>query len=118
MVWDGLFHAFTWIVTLIGISLLWRAGNRDDVPRQTRIFAGSLALGWGLFNLVEGLIDHQLLGIHHVHPGAGQVAWDVGFLVFGIVSIIVGWAAVKRGRRETTSRGGVRIAAPSPASSR
>ena len=37
------------------------------------------------FNVVEGLIDHQWLGIHHVHPGAGQLAWDVGFLLFGTV---------------------------------
>lgn len=23
-------------------------------------------MGWGLFDLVEGLVDHQLLGAHHV----------------------------------------------------
>jgi uncharacterized membrane protein len=113
MVWDGLFHAFTWIVTFIGLLLLWRAGQRNDVPRTTRIFAGSLALGWGLFNVVEGLIDHQLLGIHHVHPGAGQLAWDVGFLLFGAALIVAGWVAIKRGRSETTSPGGLRIAATS-----
>jgi uncharacterized membrane protein len=112
MVWDGLFHAFTWMVTLAGVLLLWRATRRDDVARDTRTFAGSLALGWGLFNLVEGLIDHQLLGIHHVHPGAGQVAWDVGFLLFGAALILAGWAAIKRGRRETTSPGRLRVVSP------
>jgi uncharacterized membrane protein len=25
-----------------------------------------MILGWGLFNLVEGVIDHHLLNIHHV----------------------------------------------------
>ena len=80
---------------------------------STRIFAGSLALGWGLFNLVEGLIDHQLLGIHHVHPGAGQLAWDVGFLLFGAALIVAGWAAIKRGRSETDIPGGLRTAATS-----
>jgi uncharacterized membrane protein len=25
-----------------------------------------LLAGWGVFNLVESIIDHQLLGIHHV----------------------------------------------------
>jgi uncharacterized membrane protein len=69
MVWDGLFHAFTWLMVSAGVWRLWRAGKRPDVPWSTRTFVGSLALGWGLFNFVEGLISHQLLGIHHVHPG-------------------------------------------------
>jgi uncharacterized membrane protein len=98
MLWDGLFHAFTWMMTVVGLASLWRAGHRADVPWSTRTFVGALLLGWGLFNLVEGTIDHQLLGIHHVHPGAGQLAWDVGFLVFGAVLVTVGWAlAAERG---------------------
>jgi hypothetical protein len=40
-------------------------------------------MGWGLFNVIEGLIDHHLLGIHHVHPGDGQLAWDLAFLALG-----------------------------------
>ena len=31
-----------------------------------RLHVGVLLAGWGGFNLVEGLVDHQLLGIHHV----------------------------------------------------
>lgn len=104
MVWDGLFHAFTWITTFVGLVLLWRAGKRSDVPWSSRVFAGSLTLGWGVFNLVEGLVDHQLLGIHHVHPGEGQLAWDVGFLVFGAALIVAGWAAI-RSRRSESPRG-------------
>jgi uncharacterized membrane protein len=96
MFWDGLFHALTWVVTLAGILLLWRASGRGDVSRRTRTFAGSLALGWGIFNLVEGLIDHQILGIHHVHPGAGQLGWDIGFLISGAALIIGGWIAIER----------------------
>lgn len=100
MVWDGLFHAFTWIVTTIGVGLLWRAAGRPEVPHSTRILVGSMSLGWGLFNVVEGIVDHQLLGIHHVHPGRGQLAWDMGFLLVGAVLVglgawlvLSGWAA-------------------------
>ena len=57
-----------------------------------------MILGWGLFNFIEGLIDHQLLGIHHVHPGAGQLAWDLGFLAFGLGQIGIGYALIRRGR--------------------
>jgi len=105
MFWDGLFHAFTWLVTAIGIGLLWRAGKRPEVPWSTRTFVGSLSLGWGAFNVVEGLIDHQWLGIHHVHPGANQLAWDVGFLLFGALLVVGGWALIRAGREHSRPRG-------------
>jgi uncharacterized membrane protein len=90
MVWDGLFHAFTWIVTAIGIGMLWHAGSRKSGPWSARTFVGALLGGWGLFNLVEGVVDHQMLGVHHVHPGVNEVAWDVGFLVFGAALVFAG----------------------------
>jgi uncharacterized membrane protein len=99
MVWDGLFHAFTWLMTVAGVTRLWLAGKRSDVPWSTRTFVGSLALGWGLFNAIEGLIDHQLLGIHHVHPGPGQLAWDLAFIASGVSLIGIGLWLVRSGRR-------------------
>ncbi len=104
MVWDGLFHAFTWVITAMGLALLWRAGQRTNVPWSTRTFVGSLALGYGLFNLVEGVIDHHLLGLHHVHPGLNQFAWDVGFLGFGAVLVISGWSLIWGGQGDTAPR--------------
>jgi uncharacterized membrane protein len=104
MAWDGLFHAFTWIMTAIGLALLWRAGQRPDVAWSTRTFVGSLAFGWGLFNVVEGIIDHQILGIHHVHPGAHQLAWDVGFVMFGALLVVLGGMLVRAGRGDETPR--------------
>ncbi|BAY08557.1 DUF2243 domain-containing protein [Calothrix sp. NIES-2098] len=95
MVWDGLFHALDWVLTVVGVALLWRAGGRDDVPWSSQIFIGSILLGFGLFNVVEGLIDHQILGIHHVKPGPNQLAWDLGFLIFGALLVVVGWLMIK-----------------------
>lgn len=42
---------------MAGLLLLWRAAKRGQVPWSTRIFGGALALGWGVFNLVEGVIS-------------------------------------------------------------
>jgi uncharacterized membrane protein len=95
MFWDGLFHAFTWIVTAVGIAVLWRAGQRREAGWPTRRFVGGLALGWGLFNVIEGLINHQLLGIHHVRHGEGEFAWDMGFLGFGVVLVVAGLAIMR-----------------------
>jgi uncharacterized membrane protein len=105
MVWDGLFHAFTWLMVCLGLWRLWMAGKRSDVPWSARTLVGSLFMGWGLFNFIEGLIDHQLLGIHHVHPGADQLAWDLGFLAFGVIEIVGGWLAIRAGRADATARG-------------
>jgi len=109
MVWDGLFHVFTWLATVAGLARLWRAGMRSDVPWSTQTFVGALLSGWGLFNFVEGLIDHQILGIHHVHPGAGQLAWDVAFLLSGLAMLAGGWAAIRLARAQDLPRGGMRI---------
>lgn len=105
MLWDGLFHAFTWVMTVAGLARLWSAGKRPDVPWSTRTFVGSLSIGWGLFNFVEGVIDHQIMGIHHVHPGEGQLAWDLGFLALGVIQIVIGVALTRAGREDATPRG-------------
>lgn len=95
---DGLFHAGTYVLTVLGVTLLWRAWQRPSVPTSGRSLLGSVVLGWGLFNFVEGTVNHQLLGIHHVWPdGPGPViAWDVGFLVWGLVFVAGGYLVVRR----------------------
>ena len=44
-----------------------------------RAFVGWLLVGWGLFNLVEGVVDHHILAIHHVREGPeiNETAWDL-----------------------------------------
>ncbi|MEH2140693.1 DUF2243 domain-containing protein [Nostoc sp.] len=96
MVWDGLFHALDWVFTVVGLVLLWRAGGRDDVPWSSQTFIGSIVIGAGLFDFVEGLIDHQILGIHHVKPGPNQLVWDLGFLAFGALLIVIGSIVIKK----------------------
>ncbi len=101
MLWDGLFHAATWLATACGVALLWRALRRPDVAASGRTLVGGLAIGWGLFNAVEGLVDHQILGLHHVHPGEHQLAWDLGFIASGLALVAVGAALAIR-RTDTT----------------
>jgi uncharacterized membrane protein len=93
MLWDGLFHAVTWVVTVVGVVALWREGHAGTAPRSLRVLAGQMLLGWGLFNFVEGLIDHHLLGLHHVRDVPVHMPiYDWLFLgVGGVLLIIVGW---------------------------
>jgi uncharacterized membrane protein len=95
---DGLFHLFDWIMTLAGIITLWIAVKRDYVALSTSVFIGAFCIGAGMFNVVEGILSHHILQIHHVKPGAHQLAWDLGFIGAGVVSIIVGWFIINRDR--------------------
>src|SRR3978361_1247129 len=85
MFWDGLFHALTWVMTALGLSLLFHAGKRRDVPWSGKTLLGGIVLGWGLFNLVEGVIDHHILGIHHVVESMGLSMYDYAFLGSGVL---------------------------------
>jgi uncharacterized membrane protein len=104
MVWDGLFHAFTWAMTVAGLFRLWSAGHRPDVPWSTRTFGGALLLGWGSFNVIEGIVNHHVLGIHHVHPGENELAWDLAFVVSGLVMSAAGSIMVLRDRGDRVER--------------
>jgi len=98
MVWDGLFHALTWTMTASGIALLWHATGKRDVPRSGRALLGSILAGWGLFNLVEGTIDHHLLQIHHVVERFGMSGWDYAFLGSGLLLGVTGWSMIGASR--------------------
>ncbi|HEY9622338.1 MAG TPA: DUF2243 domain-containing protein [Crinalium sp.] len=97
---DGLFHLFDWLMTLLGIGLLWRAVTRS-AARSTSTFVGALLIGAGLFNVVEGIVDHHLLGIHHVRPGPQEWLYDLLFLVAGLVVAIAGWQLVRSPQRQS-----------------
>ncbi len=99
MVWDGLFDAATWVLTVLGITLLWQAVKRDDVPKSSNVLFGSILVGAGAFDVVEGIIDHQILGIHHVKPGTNELIWDIGFIVLGGILVIVGWMLLQAGKQ-------------------
>jgi uncharacterized membrane protein len=90
---DGLFHLGTWLVLVTGLALTVRAwrGGRPAPARRSQI--GLVLAGWGVFNLVEGLIDHELLGVHHVRDDlGGPLSWDLGFLAFGALLVLGGVA--------------------------
>jgi uncharacterized membrane protein len=56
-------------------------------------------------NVVKGLIDHQILGVHHVRDDlGGQLSWDIGFLIFGVLLIVGGWSLHKAGLRALERR--------------
>ena len=100
MFWDGVFHAFTLIVTIIGIYLLWRLLKKDNINRSGYLLWGGILCGWGIFNIVEGVINHQLLELHNVNEFSPDPAvWNYGFLGFSVVLILIGRVLLGKGKR-------------------
>jgi uncharacterized membrane protein len=80
--------------------LTLRAWRQGRLAPTWGFHLGLVLAGWGLFNLVEGLVDHQLLGVHHVRNDlGGPLSWDLGFLASGVLLVAVGWLVHRRGAR-------------------
>jgi uncharacterized membrane protein len=91
--WDGLFHAFTYAAVALGLVILWRHAKVPHGTWPGRLLAGTMLQGFGIFNLVEGTINHHILKIHHVNetvPELQWIYWDVGFLVWGALMLLIG----------------------------
>ncbi len=96
---DGFFHLGLWLVTLTGLVMLFRAARTADTDWSGRTLTGAMLAGAGLFNIVEGLINHQLLGIHHVLPGdPHELAIDLVYLVIGLVVALAGFRIIRTPR--------------------
>lgn len=106
---DGLFHAATYLFTIAGLIVLWRRAPLPHAPWSGKRFVGSILVGFGAFNLVEGTISHQVLQIHHVNetvPHDQWIWWDLGFLAWGAAMAAAGWVLMVAGRRsEAVSAG-------------
>jgi uncharacterized membrane protein len=95
MFWDGIFHFFCLVVVLVGVVLLWKLLWRKDIDRSGKLLFGGLLLGWGLFNIVEGLIDHHLLKLHNVMEfAADHEPANFGFLGASVLMLLIGYIIV------------------------
>jgi uncharacterized membrane protein len=92
---DGLFHAAMFVVLLAGLAMLTSA-LANGAPMAPRRFWGALLFGAGVFNVIEGIVDHHILQIHHVRFGPTQTPWDVGFLIVSAVIGVIGWRMARR----------------------
>jgi uncharacterized membrane protein len=103
MFWDGLFHAFCLIAVCTGIFLLWKAFLQTTASHSSKLIWAGLLLGWGIFNVTEGMIDHYLFKIHNVRELIGkQNLYNLLFIIYSAVLIIIGWLLYKS---EKTVRG-------------
>ena len=101
---DGVFHAGTYLFVVLGLVMLWRTARKSHLWWSGKLLVGTMLIGFGLFNVVAGIVDHYLLGLHHVNetvPRGQWVYWDIGFLIWGAGMLMGGWTLFRDGRRES-----------------
>jgi uncharacterized membrane protein len=96
MVWDGIIHLFSWMITGIAVLVLWNAMMQHDIMRSGRIVAGAFIAGWGIFNSAEGLINHHFLEVHHIVEKFGLSIYDYIYIGAGIVFMLAGFLIIQK----------------------
>ncbi len=101
--WDGIFHSVAYVLVLAGFYVLWQWARRSEMRWSRSQCLGTILIGWGIFNLVEGVVDHQILRLHQVNetvPDSQRIFWDIGFLLWGAAMIVMGVAMARAGAQE------------------
>jgi uncharacterized membrane protein len=101
VLWDGLFHGLMYGLAALGLWGLCRHG----LPGGRR-FLGALLIGFGLWHVVDGVVFHWLLEVHHIRVDTAQpLLWDAGWLVvLGIGPLVAGWTFTRRAGRPANPR--------------
>jgi len=104
---DGYFHLGLWLALMLGTAMLFWAMREADTNSDGsgRVLLGAILAGAGAFNFLEGLINHQILGLHHVLPGSPhQFLFDMLYLANGALFFAVGAWLIRTARNAGLKR--------------
>jgi uncharacterized membrane protein len=93
---DGWFGLAAFALLLVGASLLWRAAALVGRRPPWRLIAACVVMGAGAFNVVEAVVDHELLGLHHVREGTDAGTYDAVFLAASLATCLAGAYLLRR----------------------
>lgn len=103
---DGIFHAFGWFITIGSLFLLADVRRRTDVVAWTR-WTGAVLTGVGFFQLLDGTVNHKVLGIHQIRYGVDLLLYDAVWIGSAIVLLLTGLLVLRRTRpRASAHRSG------------
>ena len=88
LVSDGVFHAGGWLAMVVGL-FLFADLQRKKATVPKRLWAGAL-LGWGGFQVYDGLFQHKVLGLHQIRYDVDLTPYDLTWNITGLAGLIVG----------------------------
>lgn len=102
---DGLFHLLMYVVTGLGLWLLWRTRRDFAAPGADRRLLANALIGFGAWHVIDGVLSHWVLGVHRIRMDVDNpLFWDVLWLgAFGLVPLAIGWL-VRAGGPDHTRR--------------
>ena len=103
--WDGVFHLTTYGFVLAGLIILWKRAQETHVRWSGKLLIGTVLMGFGIFNFVEGIIDHQILGIHHVGTCSPGLLDLLGYRFSCVGSGYADWRLAVAQKRGATNTG-------------
>lgn len=108
ILFDGIFHAFMYVMAAVGMVMLARRRASLADPIAGRMLLAGVLLGFGMWHVVDTLASHWVLGIHRIRLDSGDpLFWDVLWLVlFGLFPILAGWL-IRRGTGSPRGGGGI-----------
>jgi uncharacterized membrane protein len=101
---DGLFHVLMYVITGLGLWLLWRARAEFSMPLADRRLFGDALIGFGAWHILDSILSHWVLGIHRIRMDVDNpLFWDLlWFALFGVVPIVIG--VILRRRQSLAAR--------------
>lgn len=94
--WDGVFDLTMWVTLVAAAFGVRRGAQVEGAIPSTRRLAGTLLVGWGLFNVVDQLLFHMALGAHYIRTVSDHAVYDWGFFAMGVLLFAVpGWLLLR-----------------------
>ena len=93
---DGIFHAFTWLITVWGLFMFADVRHQIAVPWAR--WTGAVLAGVGFFQLFDGIVFHKALGIHQIRYGVDLLLYDLVWIASAIILVVIGIVMLRRTR--------------------
>ncbi|WP_106399025.1 DUF2243 domain-containing protein [Actinocorallia populi] len=98
LVSDGLFHAFSWFATVLGLVMAADAVRRGELDK--RVMGGGVLLGAGAFQLYDGIVNHKLLQLHQIRYNVDIAPYDWAWNIVAVLLLAAGcWLLLAAPRR-------------------
>jgi len=69
--------------------LLWNAAKQPGLS-WNRLAIGGVLTGFGAFHIVDEIVFHALLDLHHIRMVDNYLAYDLAFAAIGVALILLG----------------------------